>query len=290
EWFDMARGTIESGDRVIKRNYLLDETPCFVKAGTVIPGQVPPKRLNDKYYRNLIMDIYPGESGSYDLYEDDGISTAYLNGESAIIEMAHETVKGGKKISLRKKSGNFTGYEPERSLLVRLHALIPPQSVICNGRKLSMHYRLDEFPEGWNYDAQTAAVFIRLKKINLDAGAELTLEMPKNRDFYISGFKGIFNRLRQANCYNVMLTGCGIIHPQERLGQELAHTPYRISRTPESFTAELAALREKLPQFPPILDFLADSNHKLEPTAVAQRREMVHKAKCLVQDATAMLQ
>ena len=76
-WFDTARGCFEDGGRTIRRRYLLDEVPAFVRPGTLLPGQQVPNRLREGSYAHLVLTAYPGGDGSYRLYEDDGVSEDY---------------------------------------------------------------------------------------------------------------------------------------------------------------------------------------------------------------------
>lgn len=247
-WFDTARGVMERGGKTITRHYLIDEIPVFVRPGTVIPSQSCPKRLDDRYYRDLVMTVYPGDEGNYDLYEDDGISTAYLRDEYAVIAMSHRREGKTRIIKVGKRSGGFSGYQARRSLTVRLEASTPPVKVLADGVELKNCYRLDEVGKGWSYKGKSATLVIKLDSIDLDTGAEIRVSYADEQSdgTLADGARGLFSRLERVNFYNTLLSGCHILHPDERLGQELSHAAYRISRKPETFTREMENIYKRM--------------------------------------------
>ena len=110
EWYDTVRGRLLEGPCEFSDKYMYDEIPVFVRAGAVIPGQRDAKRLEEKSYSRLTVTVYPGKSGSYDLYEDDGETPDYIDGNHAYIRLAHEKKNGVRKVTVRKVKGGFTGF------------------------------------------------------------------------------------------------------------------------------------------------------------------------------------
>ena len=94
EWYDTVRGRMLQGPCEFTDRYLYDETPVFVRAGAVIPGQRGTKRLDEKSYSRLVVNVYPGEAGSYDLYEDDGMTADYIDANHAYIRLSHAKKDG----------------------------------------------------------------------------------------------------------------------------------------------------------------------------------------------------
>ncbi len=247
EWFDTARGSTVKGGRVIKSKYLINEIPVFVRPGTVIPGQKDLKALNEKYYKNLLMTVYGGKEGSYELYVDDGISMEYLKDEYITISMSHKCSGNSKTIKVVKSKGKYKGYVAERSLEVRLEASIPPSSVKIGKKSLSNYYRIDEETEGWGYDAYTGSVIIKVASFNLDKGIEIVVDYPAKADFKAAeGMRGNYSRLNKVNELDTFLTSYRILHQDERLSQELYQSGNRISRNPESFNAEMKQFASKV--------------------------------------------
>ena len=82
------------------------------------------------------MTIYPGDRGTYDLYEDDGISYAYLDGQVATTEVTCR--KTGQEIVLKigARQGSYEGMPEERHCDVCVHLARKPASVTVNGKAL----------------------------------------------------------------------------------------------------------------------------------------------------------
>ncbi len=257
QWFDIARGEMESGGRVITKRYMINEIPVFARPGTVLPAQRCRNRLNNKCYKDLLMTVYPGDSGSYTLYEDDGVSTGYLKDKYVLIKMSHKTVGNVKEITIVKTQGGFDGFIPERSLEIRLEGATPPETVSFVGKPLNRIFRLDEAREGWTYRAETASAVIKLPEINLESGATVKIHLnpalPPSMSF---GLKALFSRLERVITLNTLLTSGWVLHEQERLPQDLHHASRRISMNPETFEAEIGRLRELIVKLPEIIDTL----------------------------------
>ncbi len=255
QWFDLALGQmVRGGSGLQKRRYLLDEVPLFARPGTVIPGQRVPDRLHPGSYKDLVMTIVPGAEGSYDLYEDDGVSLGYLGGESAVIRMSHKATATGRTVSIGKARGGFAGFAEQRTLEVRLPASAPPKAVKVGGRALQWQYRLDESGEGWTYDGQTGTTIIRLAQVDVAKGLTINIVADKSRPQRLAnGLAGLMRRLERICQYNNLASPAFAVHPDERMAVEVAQTGNRIGRAPENFAAELRGMRRMLKKLPKAL-------------------------------------
>lgn len=255
EWYDVAAGSMLKGGRTISRKFMLKEVPVFVRPGTVIPEQRNCRRLNDRSYSNLVMTVYPGESGAYDLYEDDGITTDYLDGKFARIAMAHRKKEGVRTLSVVHREGTFAGFLRRRELEFHLVGVVPPEQVEVNGKNATFCYRFEDAKlPAWRYDGATATLMIRAGSVDLDEGVEVRVTYGVKDEFVaVDGLRGLFARLdRVAEIHNMFST-CHADGDRERLGQELDFASVRISRRPESFEKELAGLRAGLPELPKVI-------------------------------------
>lgn len=84
QWYDYWTGAKYEGGREHEVSAALDVIPVFARAGSIIPhGPVtqyvsaPTKDAFDE----IVLKIYTGTDGSYELYEDDGNSMGYQRGE-----------------------------------------------------------------------------------------------------------------------------------------------------------------------------------------------------------------
>lgn len=80
-WIDWFTGEIFEGRRFHRRHFALDRQGLYAREGAIVPlsGQegLPASANPDR----LVVRVFPGADGDYVLFEDDGISPAYRNGE-----------------------------------------------------------------------------------------------------------------------------------------------------------------------------------------------------------------
>lgn len=78
-WYDFITGKKFPGDRSYVAFFKDEDYPVFVKSGTIIPMDLD---ITNSLVlpENLEINIFPGMSNSYQLYEDDGISNLYKSG------------------------------------------------------------------------------------------------------------------------------------------------------------------------------------------------------------------
>lgn len=88
EWFNIFHRNVYQGKRYVKEKYKIDETPVFVKAGSLIPLYKKLGNTSSLSFKTVIYDYYTSKKEDIKdfFYEDDGISTAYHIGEYRINE------------------------------------------------------------------------------------------------------------------------------------------------------------------------------------------------------------
>jgi len=80
-WYDFWSNERVEGGREIRRFVDLETMPLYVAAGTVLPLGPVKQHTSERVEQPLSISIYPGASGSFLLYEDDGRSFNYRKGE-----------------------------------------------------------------------------------------------------------------------------------------------------------------------------------------------------------------
>ena len=82
-WYELESGKKFPGNKYYMSFYKDEDYPVFCKEGSIIVMSLDEGVDNPV---NLEVDIFPGCSGNYKLYEDDGISNAFESGNFAITE------------------------------------------------------------------------------------------------------------------------------------------------------------------------------------------------------------
>ncbi len=249
-WIDTATGSLLKGDGVHKRRYTLEEVPVFVRPGTVIPEQPATTRLKSGAYPKIRFRIFPGKSGSASLYEDDGESQAWQNGDSLEIQLTHAKTGNLRQIRIEAAKGFYKGYKASRNLSLVLEGFAPPVSV-SDGK--------------WSYDGDQAALEIDCGKVDLEKGFELTVEeAPAATQALARNLKGYMTRLEKVRAYNCQISPAHPIFAEERLAVKAAQTGNRISLNPESFRKEVKALHAILDRLPQSLKEYQQAWHNPE--------------------------
>lgn len=83
-WYDFKTGKKFVGAKKYVSFYNIEDYPVFVKAGGIIPMAGTNDLMKTDVPKELEIHVFPGESNSYQLYEDDGLTKDYLNGNYVI--------------------------------------------------------------------------------------------------------------------------------------------------------------------------------------------------------------
>ena len=150
EWHDVWTGQRHvGGDWLEPRLPAGRGGPLLARAGAIIPlgramdyvGHNPDDRLN--------VHCVLGPAGSFTLYEDDGATFAYEQGEYRVTPLRCEPRDGGWGLTVGPASGEFEGAPGRRRLRLRLHGLAEgPTAVEVDGQPA----------KGWQWDATRATL------------------------------------------------------------------------------------------------------------------------------------
>ena len=83
KWYDWWTGKLETGGRTMQRAVDLGTMPIYVRRGAIVPVDPIRQYTGQKIDEPMRLKIYRGANGKYTLYDDDGISLNYLQGDSA---------------------------------------------------------------------------------------------------------------------------------------------------------------------------------------------------------------
>jgi alpha-glucosidase/alpha-D-xyloside xylohydrolase len=133
EWYDWWTYEKLSGGQTINRPVDLATMPLFVRAGTILPLDPVRQYTGQETDEPLTLRIYPGADGTYTLYEDDGISLDYLNGESTLTTFSWEDRQ--KILSIGPVSPELPDTcHTERVFMIELVPECKPRKVVYNGK------------------------------------------------------------------------------------------------------------------------------------------------------------
>ncbi len=125
EWEDWFTGERFKGPGQVRLFVPLDRVPLLARAGTVIPTSPGVTRTSRIAASPLVLEVFPGAEGGMDLYEDDGISQAYLSGDYAFLPLRQKSGRGGSTtLTVGPRKGSFRGMRKTRDLEIRLRGVL----------------------------------------------------------------------------------------------------------------------------------------------------------------------
>ena len=136
EWHDFWSEEQTTGGREIIRNIDLETMPLYVRAGSIVPMGPVKQFTSEKSDAPLTLSIYPGADASFLLYEDDGTSFNYRNGEWMGIEMSWNESRQTLRLELASRSHMLP--PSPRDIEVRLKG--KTQMVKFTGKPIEMSF------------------------------------------------------------------------------------------------------------------------------------------------------
>jgi alpha-glucosidase (family GH31 glycosyl hydrolase) len=107
EWYNFFTGEKHNGNSIIENYCKLNEIPVFAKSGAIVPMD---KDLGWKEVanpENLLVKIFAGKDNSFELFEDDGITNNYLQGDYQSTIISQENSSENLKITISPTSNSY---------------------------------------------------------------------------------------------------------------------------------------------------------------------------------------
>lgn len=169
-WVDAFRGSVYRGNKIYNVYRKFDEMPVFAKAGAIVPMNIPSKGDNKlQKWENMEIFVFPGNSNSFTLYEDDGDSELYREGKlatttltldytdkKAVFKIGHAEGDLNETVTARRYVLRFRGYN--KSLRAKVE---------IDGVKKAVRREYDE-------STNTVTLFIPKTAVTSEVKVELT--------------------------------------------------------------------------------------------------------------------
>ncbi|WP_176706025.1 TIM-barrel domain-containing protein [Paenibacillus hemerocallicola] len=147
--------------------------PLFARAGSIIPVWPETSSVGQSMPERIGLRIYPHASGDYALYEDDGVTYGYLDGQFSETNLCIRAEDGNAVILIEPRTGQFCGIPGQRGYDLYVYMEAKPLRLSVNGRPLAEwtgepgKYPADE---GWHFERDTWLVHA------------FVMEAPESRD------------------------------------------------------------------------------------------------------------
>jgi alpha-D-xyloside xylohydrolase len=116
-WYDFYTGRSIAGGRSISAAAPYERMPLFVRAGSIVPTGPLVQHTGESSHSPLTLNVYTGADGRFSLYEDDGVSRQYLNGQHSRIPLRWD--EATKTLTIGPREGSYAGMAGTRTINVR---------------------------------------------------------------------------------------------------------------------------------------------------------------------------
>jgi alpha-D-xyloside xylohydrolase len=117
DWYDFNTGKRYAGGQTISAPAPYTRMPVFVRAGSIIPMGPVQHYVDEKPDAPLTLLVYPGADGVFILYDDDGVSRKFEQGEFSRIPIAYNDAEG--VLAIGGWLGHYAGMPTHRQLIIR---------------------------------------------------------------------------------------------------------------------------------------------------------------------------
>ena len=163
-WISYQTDEAFGGGQTINVSAPLGKTPLFVRAGTVLPLGPVTSSVEAPVAANITVEIYPGASGEFVLYEDDGKSFDYQSGVFLYTRIRYAEPTNTQSVTIEHLTGSYL--PSARNWTLQLHRqLRSPASITNNGIAIplaSSAANLAALPSGWFFDATRNLLNVKL--------------------------------------------------------------------------------------------------------------------------------
>jgi alpha-glucosidase (family GH31 glycosyl hydrolase) len=189
DWFDFFTGNHFEGDGWHAVYGDLDRIPVFAKAGGIVPLGPIVGWGGIELPDTLTVNVFPGAHNTFQLYEDDGETLDYEDGEHAITTFKLTWQDNKLTFSINPVEGDANLLSEDRIFKVVFHALVKPESIICkmDGKAVEAD---------WHYDAEKHQVI--LTDLILPVTSSLSIELLSEKEL-------LFTTDRRKETIEVML-------------------------------------------------------------------------------------
>ena len=115
-WYDFNTGNYIKGGQTLSVDAPYGRIPLFIPEGAIIPIGPEIQYTDEKPADTILLYVYKGKNGSFNLYEDEGVNYNYEKGFHSSIPISYSETNGVLTIGERK--GEFKGMLKNRKFVI----------------------------------------------------------------------------------------------------------------------------------------------------------------------------
>lgn len=126
DWYNFWTGQKYSGGQMIQADAPISRLPLYVRAGSILPMGPIRQHSSDLPEAPIELHIFPGQDGSFELYEDEGDQYNYEDGAFSTINISWQDA--ARQLTLGARKGHYAGMPEQRTFEIFLHSEGNPQA------------------------------------------------------------------------------------------------------------------------------------------------------------------
>ena len=238
DWYEWHTGTTLKGGQIVERSFAIDEYPIYIKAGAVLPFHNRVKSLAGNNHPYVIT-VFPGQSGSFDLYEDNGNDKEYAS-KFACTSLKSKRMDNRLEVTIGARKGEYPDMPANRDFQVKVLSSAIPQSVTVNGKAVD-----------YTYDGNALCLSVDVPVTDARLEKQVVITYPQ-QTVDLNGLVGKFKRLQKSivalkykNADIVLNEELGTM---ESTGRHIEYAPEQMNQLITTFIRNYANLPEILQQ------------------------------------------
>jgi len=140
KWMNYWTGETLQGNTEYTVKAPINQIPLFVKQGSIIPMRIYASSIEKGNNNTLILHIYPGDNGRFNLLEDDGTSNDYLDGIYASTNIELKNNSNNFNLRISPTEGSYKGMSMSRKWILNIHCDDSPRQIRMNRQNLKFRY------------------------------------------------------------------------------------------------------------------------------------------------------
>jgi alpha-glucosidase (family GH31 glycosyl hydrolase) len=159
DWYEWHTGTLLKGGKTYERSFAVNEYPIYIKAGSVIPMYGDDVDHLDSNPQDLTIGVFPGSTGNFSLYEDNG-NDKNFSSQNAITNISATQSQEKTTIAIAGSTGTYEDMPLQRKYHLKIYGSQMPTQVLVNGGAVTFNRTAE--PNTWNYDGDELCLNISL--------------------------------------------------------------------------------------------------------------------------------
>lgn len=176
DWYDLTTYHYYNGGQTVEVPVDLGSIPMFLRTGSIIPESKGLMNIHNDTVENLDVLVEPTTASNFQLYEDDGKTMSYKQGDFLTTDISVKPSQHQTLINLHKQ-GTYDSKLKRYTFRVCCPD-IAPLTIELQGKPLAQFLKFDKFnaaAEGWFFDGERRQVIVKFNNVS-DSDIELSIE------------------------------------------------------------------------------------------------------------------